>query len=177
MIEGEQASEKQSREWTKGKTTGKESGGIGVYGVKCETQRQRWRINQQQAEAPWPRQPRAADFWVNPKGETWERETLAFPRMCNNISILEVMFYRKRADKKNKNRRGGMWKEISGCKDTVRLAGHVAFGNGTSLADLPSARVTPHRLFWGLINASPPSDYSLAVEKVISGRIQSQQKA
>ncbi len=35
-----------------------------------------------------------------------ERE-LAFPRTCNNISILEVMLYRKRTDKNNKNRGGG----------------------------------------------------------------------
>lgn len=109
--------------------------GLG-YGVKCETRRQQWRINQQQAEAPWPLRPCTASFWVNMKGENMrerESENLLFLELCNNISILEVMLYRKRTDKKNKNRGGDVerkLKEISGCKETLtstlRSTDHVA---------------------------------------------------
>lgn len=90
-----------------------------------------------------------------------ERENWPFLELCNNISILEVMLYRKRTDKKNKNRGKNVerkLKEISRCKDTLPSTSEVGrshrSGNGTSLADLFSAGVTPCRLFWGLINAS-----------------------
>lgn len=162
--------------------------GLG-YGVKCETRRQQWRINQQQAEAPWPLRPCTASFWVNMKGENMrerESENLLFLELCNNISILEVMLYRKRTDKKNKNRGGGCGKKAERDKWMQRnpdLHSEVdrpcRSGNGTSLADLSSAGVTSHRLFWGLINASfRPLCLitALPVEEVITCRIQSQQK-
>lgn len=71
------------------------------------------------------------------------------------------MLYRKRTDKKNKNRGGKCGKKAERDKWMQRnpaLHSEVnrpcRSGNGTSLADLSSAGVTSRRLFWGLINAS-----------------------
>lgn len=45
-----------------------------------------------------------------------ERENWPFLELCNNISILEVMLYRKRTDKKNKNRGKKCGKKAEGDK-------------------------------------------------------------
>lgn len=96
------------------------------------------------------------------------------------------MLYRKRTDKKNKNRGKKCGKKAERDKWMQRhpaLHSEVSrshrSGNGTSLADLSSAGVIPCRLFWGLINSSFRPLHlitTLPVGEVITCRIQSQQK-